>query len=134
MCLICFFLPIYYMLLVSRFLFYISRLRSALYVPHLAFFSFYLALVPPLGLSVSTLPFYLKSIWLLLFHLSFFLLFPFSFLPCLFYPLLSDSSQSLPLFLPPSHILYLPTAKPAREVQSLTRRETSNNHVSLSSI
>lgn len=136
---ICFFLSI----LVFRFLFYIFCLWSALYVPsRLAFFSFYLSLLfsfscsPSWSLLMSILAFYFKlvSIWFSLFHFSFFLLFPLSFLFYLFHPLLFDNSRSLPLFLPPSHILYHPTAKLAGEVQSLTRLETSNNYVSLSSI
>lgn len=94
----------------------------------LVFFSFYLS-VPfpfslvscsPFDLTVSTLALYLKlsiSIYGSFFsiYLTFFFSFPFSFLSYLSHPLLSDISQSLPLFLPPSLPLtpsIFPTAKP----------------------
>lgn len=68
-----------FLILTSRFLFYISRLLSALYVFFcLVFFSFYL-FVPfllscsPSGLAVSTIPFYLNLVSLYL--ASFFLIY-----------------------------------------------------------
>lgn len=101
-------------------LLYLSFVISIVCIFCLVFFSFYFS-VPfsfscsPSGLVVLTLAFYLKlvSIWFLLFNLPFFRSFFFSFPPCFSHPFLSDLSQSLPLFLPPSHTLF-PTAKPVR--------------------
>lgn len=87
----------------------------------LVFFSFYFSIPFSFscslsGLVVTTLASYLKvlvSIWFLLFNLPYFL----SLIPFLLFsfssfshPFLSDLSQSLPLFLPPSHTLHLPNS------------------------
>lgn len=113
----------------SFFVSYISRSRSTLYILPLLSFDFIRSFCVNFGHQ------YLNS--LSLYGLYFFVyftpfhLFPLSFLCCLFLPLHSDIyiSRSISLFfsLPPfiSPRAYLIPCY--REIQSLTRRETSNN-------